>query len=56
LRLPSAGLMWKIILVIFVAIVLWLAFPYFSGLIDSRNEVSDGQVAPGHLEIPPAGR
>lgn len=56
LRLPSAGLMRKIILVIFVAIVLWLAFPYFSGLIDSRNEVSDDQVAPGHLEIPPAGR
>lgn len=55
LRLPSAGLMRKIILVLFVAIILWLAFPYISGLFDSRNDASDGEVAPGHLEIPPAG-
>ena len=56
LRLPSAGLVRKIILVLFIAIILWLAFPYISGLFDSRNDLGDGEVAPGHLEIPPAGR
>ena len=54
-RLPSAGLIRNIILVLFVVITLWLAFPYISGLFDSRNDVSDGEAAPGRLEIPPAG-
>ncbi|MDH5470495.1 MAG: helix-turn-helix domain-containing protein [Gammaproteobacteria bacterium] len=54
-RMPSTGLMRNVILVLFVAIMLWLAFPHISGLFDSRNDVSDDETAAGHLEIPPAG-
>jgi len=42
----------KIILLLLVAIMIWLAYPFVGQLIDMRGESGEGML-PGRLELPP---
>lgn len=53
--LPSMRLIRNIVLVLLTGIMIWLAYPYVEQLLTSRGKVVEEQ-APGHLELPPAGR
>lgn len=52
LRLPRARLVRNIVLVLLVAIMVWLAYPFIEKLVVSRGEDMEQQ-APGHLVLPP---
>lgn len=55
LRLPSATLIRNVILAMLALVLLWLAFPYVSSMLDSQN-LPDDEQSPGFLEIPPPER
>jgi cytoskeleton protein RodZ len=52
-QLPSTRLLRKIILLLLVAIMIWLAYPFVEQLIDMRGDSAE-QLLPGRLELPPA--
>ena len=52
-RLPSAKLRRNIILLLLAVIMLWLAYPFVERFIASRGQV-ESELAPGHLDLPPA--
>ena len=54
-RLPSARIIRNITLVILVLVLLWLAFPYVSSMLESQSLTEDEEL-PGYLEIPPVER
>jgi len=54
-RLPSAGVLRNIVLVMLALVLLWLAFPYVSRMLDEQTGAGD-EPAPGYLEIPPVER
>jgi cytoskeletal protein RodZ len=58
-RLPSVRLLRNVMLLLLLVIMLWLAWPFAERLLDSRQgqqgEQQDEE-APGHLELPAAGR
>jgi cytoskeletal protein RodZ len=51
-QLPSTRLLRKVILLLLVAIMIWLAYPFVGQLIDMRGE-SGEEMLPGRLELPP---
>jgi cytoskeleton protein RodZ len=55
LRLPSATLIRNVVLVMLALVLLWLAYPYASRMLDLQDRPDD-EPSPGHLEIPPAER
>lgn len=55
LGLPSTRLVRNIVLLLLTGILIWLAWPYAEQLVTSRDQVVEEQ-APGHLDLPPAGR
>jgi cytoskeleton protein RodZ len=52
LRLPSGALLRNLVLVLLLAIMLWLAWPFAAQLLEMRQGGGDG-AEPGHLELPP---
>jgi cytoskeleton protein RodZ len=56
IRLPSARLVRNIVLLLLLVIMLWLAWPFAERLLESRNGQTQDEPAPGHLELPAAGR
>jgi len=52
LRLPSGALLRNLVLVLLLAIMLWLAWPFAAQLLEMRQETGD-EAEPGHLELPP---
>lgn len=54
-RLPSGKWLRNVILVMLALALLWLAYPYVTRMLDSRN-LPDDESFPGHLDIPPADR
>jgi cytoskeleton protein RodZ len=55
LQLPSMRMIRNIVLLLLTGIMLWLAYPYVEQLVISRGQ-EVREPAPGHLELPPAGR
>lgn len=55
LQLPSTRLLRNVVLLLLVGIMIWLAWPYAEQLLTTREQDVEEQ-APGHLELPPAGR
>jgi cytoskeleton protein RodZ len=53
LRLPSMRLMRRLMMVVLVVILLWLAYPFLSKMLGGDSQPGDEQ-SPGHLAIPPA--
>ena len=54
-KLPSARIIRNITLVTLVLVLLWLAFPYVSRMLESQSLTEDEEL-PGYLEIPPVER
>jgi cytoskeleton protein RodZ len=55
LQLPSMRRIRNVVLLLLTGIMLWLAYPYVEQLVTSRGQ-EILEPAPGHLELPPAGR
>ncbi len=51
-QLPSTRLLRKVILLLLVAIMIWLAYPFVEQLVSMRVESGEGAL-PGRLELPP---
>jgi cytoskeleton protein RodZ len=51
-QLPSTRVLRKIILLLLVAIMFWLAYPFVGQLISMRGEPGE-ETLPGRLELPP---
>ena len=51
-QLPSTRVLRKIILLLLVAIMFWLAYPFVGQLISMRGEPGE-EMLPGRLELPP---
>jgi len=51
-RLPSGTMLRNIVLLLLLAIMIWLAWPFAMQLVEMRQDV-DNDAAPGHLELPP---
>lgn len=53
IQLPSARLLRNVFLMILVAAMLWLAYPFVERFIAARGQTGE-ELAPGHLELPPS--